>query len=96
MIGDRICELRKDKGMTQDDLATYLNVTGSSVSNYEKGVNDPSVHVIIKLCALFNVSADYILEITKEKHNLNLENKDNRELIFKIFNVLKGYKISKR
>lgn len=96
MIGDRICELRKDNGMTQDDLAKYLNVTRASISNYEKGVNEPSLQIIIKLSKLFNVSSDYLLELTKEKYNLNFENKDNRELIFKIFNILKDYKIMKR
>lgn len=95
MIGDRICELRKDRNMTQDDLAEYLNVTRSSISNYETGLNEPSLESVRKLSTLFNVSSDYLLELTKEKYNLNLESKENKEVIIKIFNILKDYKISK-
>lgn len=96
MIGDIICELRKDKGMTQDDLAAHLNLSSSSISNYEQGVNEPSLQVVRKLAILFNVSADYILELSKERYNLNLENKVNKDLVLKIFNLLKEYKITKR
>lgn len=96
MIGDRICELRKDRGMTQQHLADYLGIASSSVSNYENGLNAPSVDVVIKLADLFDVSADYILCRTKGKYNPNLDHSSNSELTNKIFDVLKGYKITKR
>lgn len=96
MIGDRICELRKDRGMTQQALADYLNIASSSISNYENDINSPSVEVVIALADLFDVSTDYILCRTKEKYNLNLEPSNTVELIYKILNVFKGYKITKR
>lgn len=96
MIGDRIAELRKDKGMTQEMLAEYLNVTRSSIGNYEKGVNEPSLQVVTKLCELFGVSADYLLGLSKHKYNINLEPTHTVDLIYKILDIFKGYKITKR
>lgn len=61
MIGKRIAELRKEKGMTQEELAKALNITRSALSLYEIGKRDPDTDTIKKFAEFFGVSTDYLL-----------------------------------
>ena len=61
MMGDRLSELRRDFGYTQEDLSLLLKINRSSISNYEQGINEPSLSTIVKLANLYNVSTDYLL-----------------------------------
>ena len=63
-FGDKIRALRQEKGLTQKQLASKLEVTKSTISGYEQGVKSPSVEALIKLCSMFNVSADYLLGLS--------------------------------
>lgn len=95
-LGDRLAELRKDYGYTQDYIADLLNVTRSSVSAYETGVNEPSIESLVKLANLYNVSLDYLCCRTKEKLNLNLGDKDHVEFLLEFYDLLKDYSIFKK
>ena len=66
MYGQRIKELRLERGLTQNDLAKILNTTQRSISKYETEYLDLSTNMIITLCTYFNVSADYLLGLTDE------------------------------
>ena len=57
----RLKHLRKQAGLTQQQLATQLGITKSVVSFYELQERSPSPEVLIKLAAIFHVSADYLL-----------------------------------
>lgn len=65
MYGKIIKELRDEKRMTQAQLAKMLNVTQKAISKYEREERDLNTDSIIKLCSIFNVSADYLLGIEK-------------------------------
>lgn len=95
-LGDRLSELRKDLGYTQEDVASLLNLNRSSISNYEQGINEPSLSAIIKLADLYDVSCDYLLCRTKEKPNFNLSTKETKDIICKIDKLLSNYTISKK
>lgn len=58
---ERLKELRINKGLTQEELASALHLNKSSICCYENENRCPSVEVLIDLCAFFGVSADYIL-----------------------------------
>ena len=60
----RIRELREDSDLTQKQLAKLLNCSQQVYSNYELGQRDIPTDILIKLSSIYNVSADYILEIT--------------------------------
>lgn len=60
-IGERLKELRKDKGLTQKQVAQYLNIDRSNYSKYELEKLELNPSMIIKLSELYDVSADYIL-----------------------------------
>lgn len=62
-IGNTIRSLRKEAGLTQTDMALKLGTTQDSVSLWELNKSLPDIPMLIKLCKLFNVSADYLLDL---------------------------------
>lgn len=60
-VGKFISELRKEKGLTQKELAENLNVTDKAVSKWETGKCYPDIEMIEKLSQLFNISINEIL-----------------------------------
>ena len=63
--GKIIAKLRKERNMVQKELALYLNISVSTISNYENGVHFPDQTTLCKLAEFFNVSADYLLGRTE-------------------------------
>ena len=53
--------LRKQKGLYQKDVATFLGVDRTTYVKYENGVSEPDNDTLVKLAELFNVSVDYLL-----------------------------------
>lgn len=62
----RIRELREDNDLTQKAMAEKLNCSQQVYSNYELGQRDIPTDILIKLSKIYNVSADYILEISDD------------------------------
>lgn len=60
-MGERIKQLRKEKGMTQTDLAQTLNVTKGTVSTWETNSRTPSFDTLNALSDLFERRLDYIM-----------------------------------
>lgn len=63
-IGVIIKELRKEQNLTQTQLAKQLSTTQDTISLWELGKSFPDILSIIKLCKIFNVSADYLLGLS--------------------------------
>lgn len=63
-FGTFLAGLRKERGILQKELANYLNVTVATVSNYEKNVHSPDIHMLVKIANFFGVSTDYLLQRT--------------------------------
>lgn len=63
----RIYELRTDNDLKQREIAKILNCSQRVYSNYERGDLDIPTEILIKLSKHYNVSVDYILEITNNK-----------------------------
>ena len=66
----RIRDLREDHDFTQKQIAKELNCSQQVYSNYELGQRDIPTDILIKLSKIYNVSADYILEIS-DKPEIN-------------------------
>ena len=66
----RIRELREDNDLTQKQLARKLNCSQQVYSNYELGQRDIPTDILIKLSKIYNVSTDYILEISSNPNIL--------------------------
>ncbi|WP_255763145.1 helix-turn-helix domain-containing protein [Clostridium butyricum] len=95
-MGERIKLLRKEQGITQDQLAEYINVSRSSVNGYENDGVEPSLNVLVKIADKFNVSLDYLLERTEEKYNINILDTDTKDFLLKIIELANNYKIIKK
>ena len=61
LLGQNIKFLRKERKLTQNDVATVAGVHFNAISNYENGKFYPTADVLIKICEFFGVSADDIL-----------------------------------
>lgn len=63
MFGDIIRKLRKTQNLNQVQLATALNVSKQTVSNWENNNIMPSVEMLTAIAQFFSVSTDYLLEL---------------------------------
>ena len=61
MIGQRIRDLRKQKRMSQTELAKSAGVSQTTVTAWETGKAEPSSSAVAKLAVIFNVTTDYLL-----------------------------------
>lgn len=64
ILADKIINLRKQQGWSQEQLAEKLAVSRQSVSKWESGLSIPDLDKIIKLSEIFGVSTDYLLKDT--------------------------------
>ena len=61
MLCSRIAALRRQKGLSQAQLANLLGVSPSAVGMYEQGRREPSADTLVALSEVFGVSVDYLL-----------------------------------
>jgi transcriptional regulator with XRE-family HTH domain len=64
---ENIRNLRIDSGYTQKQIGEHLGISQNTYSQYEIGVLNYPVDVIIKLAQLYSVSTDYLFGLTNEK-----------------------------
>ncbi|MCD8217216.1 MAG: helix-turn-helix domain-containing protein [Clostridiales bacterium] len=60
----RIRDLREDHDYTQEYVATKLGTSQTMYVRYERAANELPIHHLLKLCDLYQVSADYILGLS--------------------------------
>ncbi len=75
----KIKELREKKGISQKELADYLNITQVQISKYELGKNEPDLNTTKKIAEYFNVTIDYLLGTSEE--NIILITKNDLETL---------------
>lgn len=61
LIGEKIREIRKLNNLSQTKFAEKLQTTQDSVSLWELGKSYPDIEMLVKICTIFNISADYLL-----------------------------------
>lgn len=61
---ERIRNLRIDNNLSQEQLAKYLHVKQNTYSQYEIGVLNYPIEILIKLAVFYNTSIDYLLGLT--------------------------------
>lgn len=61
MLGNKIKELRKSRGLSQIEFAKQLNVATGTVGNWEVDTRQPDYATLIRIADFFNVSVDYLL-----------------------------------
>jgi len=58
----RLRELRNKSGLTQNEIASKLGVSGQTILNWENGIYEPKIYQLVLLADLFGVSIDYLVE----------------------------------
>ena len=75
-FNEKLLELRKKEGFSQEELAEKVNVSRQSVSKWESGQSTPEMDKLILLSNIFNISIDEL--VGKESiNNLKIENDVN-------------------
>lgn len=75
-FGERLKNLRNEKGILQRDLAEFLNVSRVTITHYENGKRNPDQETLIKLARYMDVSTDYLLGNSEDRNPY----KDHEEL----------------
>ena len=91
-VSEKILQLRKANGFTQEELAEKLNVSRQSVSKWESGQSVPELEKLVALSEIFQVSTDHLLKpseldqlsiktemLEKKQQELAAENRKRRE-----------------
>lgn len=65
---DRLLQLRKELGLTQEEFAEKIGYSRTAISAWEIGRNEPSNSDVIKIANFFNVSTDYLLGKTEVRN----------------------------
>lgn len=84
MFSNRLRELRKQKGLTQMELAKLLNCSLSKIAMLETDKRDPVKEDLLRFSEIFDVSIDYLLG----KDNLELKlNKEMEQALHKLYSL---------
>lgn len=85
-FGKRFADLRKEKGLTQEDIANKLNVSSQAVSKWENGISYPDVSLFVEISEILGVSVDYLLGKKEGSNPVVLEpkKKDINKMLLKI------------
>ena len=67
----KLRELRNKSGLTQNEIAARLGVSGQTILNWENGIYEPKINQLIQLADLFNVSVDYLIERKNTDKNVD-------------------------
>lgn len=72
-IGKFIAQLRKEKGLTQEQVACELGISDRAVSKWERGINLPDASLMLELAAILGISVNELLsgEIIEEREYMN-------------------------
>ena len=104
-FGKRLGEVRKDKKMSQEDLAKKMDMQGAVIGRYERDEVKPSIDVAAKIAQVLGISLDYLVGntdllldadvIKKIQEIQKLPEKDRDHLFYLMENVLQNVKAKK-
>ncbi|WP_113675492.1 helix-turn-helix domain-containing protein [Vallitalea guaymasensis] len=83
LFGERLKTLRIETEIGQKELGEMIGKSRSTIANYENGSREPSFEILVKICSIFDVSADYLLgrEAKKITKDYKITTIDEHELI---------------
>lgn len=67
ILAGRLKQCRKEKGLTQYEIAIYCGITEKTYQNYELMTREPKLSILIKIADVFGVSLDYLVGRTDNK-----------------------------
>ena len=80
-IGSFLKELRKEKGLTQEQLAEHFNISDRTVSRWENGNNMPDLSILVELADFYDVDVREIIDGERKSEVMNQEEKEKMLLV---------------
>ena len=78
-LGERLSKLRRDKGMTQEELASHLQVTRQTVSSYENGKSEPDIAMLHKLSEALETEVSFLIDGKEPEEQEEKKQKDSKD-----------------
>lgn len=75
-IGNFLKELRKEKGLTQEQLAEHFNVSSRTVSRWENGNNMPDISILVELAEFYGIELREIIDGERKSEDMDKETKE--------------------
>ena len=94
-LSQKLTELRKAKGATQEEVAEALQISNKTISKWENGTSAPDLQMLVELSHYYNVSTDTLLGLEDKENSAStiisnlFKNLDKRQTILKIFEIIK-------
>jgi len=89
-LGMMIAELRKEKGMTQLELAEKMGVTDKAVSKWERDLSCPDINSLPNLAEILGVTVDELMQIKREAENPKQSPKEIVQIVLKAVPLAMG------
>ncbi len=67
ILAKRLKECRKEKGLTQNQVAIYCDITEKAYQNYELMSREPKIEILMRIADFYDVSVDYLIGRTDVK-----------------------------
>ncbi len=83
-FGKRFQELRKEKKMTQEEVAEKLNISSQAVSKWENDISYPDVSLLLEISEMFGTTVDTLLGKEEDKPVVALEKRDVNKMLLKV------------
>lgn len=77
-LHERLAKIRKDRGVTQEEVADYLHISRQAISKWELGLSEPSLYDIKNLAAYFDISIEELIGGGKKKSLTSFQEKSKR------------------
>lgn len=97
-LPENLVRLRAQKGITQEEIASALEVSNKTISKWENGTSDPDLSMLIKLADYYGVSSDFLLGIVPEQtrsaeSDMRLEfvGLTRQETVLKAFDLVRSF-----
>ena len=95
MVFEKLKNLRENNDLTQRQIALKLNVSKSTYNRWETGETFIPLKHLNDLCNLYNLSMDYIVNLSNDKNYDNVKNEIDKKIIGKrIFDLRKKFNLS--
>lgn len=86
---ERLRELRKEKNLAQKKVADAVGISQQTLSRYEKNISIVPVDALIRLARYYNVTTDYLLEVSQIKNERkSLSDKKKKQEFFSVYKTL--------
>ena len=87
-FNEKLVKLRKEAGLSQEELGNKLNVARQTVSKWELGETTPEMDKLVKMSEIFNITLDELIK--EENVNEKINNTNSQTLAGLVIKILKG------